>query len=66
MSSCFLKEGDTTTMRRNKFVQAFVFLLAFGAVTDCAMALAGPLEFSFATGFLNSIFLLPFRLAGCG
>jgi hypothetical protein len=28
--------------------------------------LPGPFEFSFATGFLNNVFLLPFRLGGCG
>ncbi|NOX57753.1 MAG: hypothetical protein GXP29_02715 [Planctomycetes bacterium] len=53
-------------MKRNRLIQTFVVLFALCVTTDCALAIAGPLEFSFATGFFNNIFLLPFRLAGCG
>ncbi len=59
-------ESDRRVMKRKRLLQTFVFVLSIGLVADCAMALAGPLEFSFATGFRNNVFLLPFRLGGCG
>lgn len=52
-------------IKRKRFLQTFVFVMAVCLTADFAMALAGPLEFSFATGFLNNVFLLPFRLFGC-
>lgn len=50
---------------------AFQVALAIGfisATADVALAgiLPGPFSFSFFTPILNTLFLLPFQIAGCG
>ena len=40
--------------------------LLIGTVAQVAMAdLLSPFSFSFANGFMNSLFLFPFRMGGC-
>ena len=41
-------------------------MLIVGTVAHVAMAdLLSPFSFSFANGFMNNLFLFPFRMGGC-
>lgn len=52
---------------RRRLIQIVVFTTALSAAAQLAVAqLPGPFEFSFASNLLNSLFFIPFRLAGCG
>lgn len=52
---------------RRRLIQIVVFATALNAAAQFAAAqLPGPFEFSFASNVLNSLFFVPFRLAGCG
>jgi hypothetical protein len=65
------QSGRRRVQRRSLARAAFQVALAIGfvsATADVALAsiLPGPFEFSFFTPILNGLFLLPFRIAGCG
>jgi len=52
---------------RRRLIQIVVFTTAISAAAQLAVAqLPGPFEFSFASNLLNSLFFIPFRIAGCG
>jgi len=48
-----------------RYLRYYVMILACLLVADSALAFGGPFTFSFATGFLNRVFLAPFALVGC-
>jgi hypothetical protein len=63
--------GRRRVRRRSLARATFQVALAIcfvSATADVALAsiLPGPFEFSFFTPVLNGLFLLPFRMAGCG
>lgn len=53
---------------RKQFVRPLLTAAIVALATDVALAgfLPGPFEFSFFTSALNTLFFLPFNLAGCG
>jgi hypothetical protein len=52
--------------RGARYLKVYVTLIVFFSAADYALAqFAGPFSFSFATSFLNAVFLAPLRLVGC-
>lgn len=48
-----------------RYLRYYVMIVACLMVADQALAFGGPFSFSFATSFLNRVFLAPLALVGC-
>jgi len=55
-------------MLTKRLVRILIVAAALGIIADVARAsiFPGPFSFTFFTPALNSLFLLPFQIAGCG